>query len=259
MACSDFPRSAGRPRIDQLSAVVLRVVDERRYPVGPDRAFRIRPQGPQQGVPGPVAVQPCTQFLPLQDHRHPIVDRPHERVRRCREDHVGRPAPACLPDPREGERLGGFEYDPVRLLAKSGGLPFIEAVCDHRAPSMAEGMTESRRPAGGLGPRVDQHPALPTRRACGDPPECAADLPRLRVQDDRQALAWARVVDRQVSLREIGSEVQTECFVVLGYGVAAAHGARMAAGAGGGGGCRSGGPQPVDLLPDGAARLQDPC
>ena len=74
-----------------------------------------------------------------------------------RQNHIDRFALVSNPDAGKGERLVRVEDDPIRLLAESSRLSFIEPIRNDQATALSECIPESRQPVDGFHPRVDQH------------------------------------------------------------------------------------------------------
>ncbi len=86
-------------------------------------------------------VKPLTAHRRVIDHRHPVVDAPHEPVRSRRDDRESVKLGSrisvypTVPQAREGERLAALEIKPHRHLAVAFSPPLIESISRNQAAS----------------------------------------------------------------------------------------------------------------------------
>ena len=93
---------------------------------------------------GALGVEPGSLDRRVEDHRHPVVDRAHERVRGAGDDRaavqdvVALAARQLGPKPGEREQVGVATAEPDRALAALVGQPLVEAVGGNQAATLAE-------------------------------------------------------------------------------------------------------------------------
>jgi hypothetical protein len=95
-----------------------------------------------------------------EDDRHPIVDRPDQRVGLGREqgrrlDRAAVPLPP-LPQARDAERASAGDAEQVRVFLAADHAPFVEGIGRHQAPAQLERRAERRLLLHRLGPCVDE-------------------------------------------------------------------------------------------------------
>lgn len=139
----------GEPR-DQLLPVVPHRIHLYRNRVRNHLSFRIRNQNPPHIIRRKrIPRQPNLFILPLQNHRHPGMDRSKYLIGRSRNDRIGQDLPAIqiLPgivQPREPKELLIRSAEEIRLLPAFGLFPFIEPVRRNDAPVPGQERTEHR-------------------------------------------------------------------------------------------------------------------
>lgn len=178
--------SLHRDRLKTLWSIMPRVVDEGTHRVGSQLFTRI---GTKQCLERIYMLEGWVEPLVVrhgsENHRHPVMNWPHQFIRFRGDDRTGfewLPFSRfpVFPQPREGERPFTPQSNPQGLLRAPLHLPFIESRRDDEAAAFFEGGSKGRflcdrfrfgidalkSYLGVFGPRWDQAPTKHNERPC---------------------------------------------------------------------------------------------
>ena len=184
-------------------------------------------------------VQPDVERVPIQDHRHPVVDRCQQLVRCGGHDRRRRGfAVDRAPDAGQRQHLPvGCGTDGVRLPRRRGAIPLVEGVRRDDAAALAQRAAERRRVPGRLGTGVDPGLGRPLCLVIGpEGPKAPArrcQPPLILALDDHPDRLGGRHVEEAVGQVLVGIRAEVVADPVGGLALAesAAHVARMVAAA----------------------------
>ena len=158
---ADRVRSPRRQSLRSGWVVILDVSDARAHrPAGHLPGGKRREQGFEFGRVRWLLAKPNRPGFGLEDHRHAVVKRRAQFVRRGRDDGeasnpLARGRTPVLPQAGQGHQAPVGKRDRIGLLARPGLLPFVEAVDGHEAAAALERFTKGRPVVDPLGLGVD--------------------------------------------------------------------------------------------------------